>query len=134
MKGIRQLWMGERIITVGGRDYSPEELVARLQSLLDAQRATSKAYAAWRAQVAREKALGQELVGLTRLLGLRVTGLYGERVAKLAAFGVSKHKTGPKTLESKLQTIDTAKATRATRGTQGKRRKLQIKGKPPRAS
>jgi hypothetical protein len=111
-----------------GKTYTPAEIVAGLQSLIDEQDATARKRAEWTQQVKREraleKALGPFVLGIKSL----VNALYGPQGKEVADFGIENRKRGPKTLAAKVAMTEKARATRIARGTKGKRQRKKIVG------
>ncbi len=129
-KGVKKRWMAGGPVSVEGKEHSPQEILDELQALLDAQTATSLAYAAWRAQILRERALEKSRKGFVDGLEAAVRLLYGKKdTASLSDFGLEPaKKTGPKTADVKAAAAEKGGATRARRGTTGSRQKKKVKG------
>jgi len=129
IKGIRKHWMNTGPMKVAGVDHTPSEVVASLQSLIDQHDRTKRAYAVWRDEVRRERLLEQKVAVFVRSVERRVLAHFDiEDVKGLADFGMKYNKRGPKTVASKEQMVDKARATRAERHTMGSRQRKRIKG------
>jgi hypothetical protein len=131
IRGVRKRWSTSGSRLIAGTTYSPAQVVDRLQSILDAIDETSSAYAAWRAQVAKQRTRQRQLRDFVRLLESTIRIENGDSPSALGDFGLEpSKKTGPSTPEAKVEMAKKAKATRIERHTMGKRQKLKIKGKP----
>jgi hypothetical protein len=128
IKGITKHWMAWRTVDLARKSYRPDELVACLQSVLDAHRATDAARAAWIAQVANERALEAQLAPIIRSIVRQAESRYLNQISLLADFGIVLRKTGPKKAEVKARMVERARATRIKRHTMGKRQKQKITG------
>jgi hypothetical protein len=116
-------------IVLGGVSYTPQGILDELASLVDAIDDGMHAYAAWRAQVAKQRQLERSLRGFVQSLGAAVRLQYGSDLTVLTDFGMGAvKKTGPKTNEVKAAAAAKGKATRAERGTMGKKQRKKIKG------
>lgn len=120
--------MAWRTVDLARKSYRPDELVACLQSVLDAHRATDAARAAWIAQVANERALEAQLAPIIRSIVRQAESRYLNQISLLADFGIVLRKTGPKKAEVKARMVERARATRIKRHTMGKRQKQKITG------
>ena len=129
IKGVKKHWMDWRAVDLARKSHTPKELVARLQSLLDAHRATDAARAAWIAQVAKERVLEAKLAPLMRAIIQQAESRYLNQISLLADFGIVLRKTGPQKAEVKARMVERARATRIKRHTMGKRQKQKVTGR-----
>jgi len=128
-RGVKKRWMARGPITLGGESYTPQELLAELKSLVDAIDGTAHAYAAWRAQLLRQRKLEKAKRLFVESVGIEVRLKHGRDPTVLADFGLeAPKKPGPKTAEVKAAAAEQGKATRAKRGTMGKRQRKKDKG------
>jgi hypothetical protein len=129
MDGARKHWSRNEPRMLGGKSYSYVELIAKLQSLIDAIDATSAAHAAWRAKVAQQRNLQKRLRNFVRNVESVIRNEAGDNASELADFGLRpRKKTGPRTIKAKLEMVQKAAATRTLRHTTGKRQRRKIKG------
>jgi hypothetical protein len=127
--GARKHWSPTEPRHFGGKSYSREQVIAQLQSIIDAIAETFAAYAAWRAKVAKQRNLQRRLTNLVRYIEHIVRSEAGDDPTVLADFGLSlRKKTGPRTTKVKLEMVQKAAATRGLRHTMGKRQRRKIKG------
>ncbi|HEY8038391.1 MAG TPA: hypothetical protein VIF15_01300 [Polyangiaceae bacterium] len=130
VKGMKKRWSATELVTLASKTLTVQQIVDHLKTVLDAIDATASSYAAWRDQVARQRAMEEQVRDLVRLLGDRIHTLYGDSATDLADFGMEPlKKTGPKTVTAKVAMVTKAAATRVERRTMGKRQKQRIKGK-----
>jgi len=128
-RGVKKRWMGGGPVSLDGVSYTPQEVLDGLKSLVGAVDDSAHAYAAWRAEVAKQHQLEKALHGFVQGLGVAVRLLYGEDEEALADFGMELvKKTGPKTVEAKAVAAAKGKATRVERGTLGRRQRKKVKG------
>jgi len=123
--GVLKHWMSSGPIWLARRRYEHAEVIARLQSLTQAHDTTSAEYAAWRAQVAKERALEKELAAFVRAVTNRALAVHDMKA--LADFGIRYSKPGPKKLQSKAAMVEKARTTRIDRHTMGKRQKQKLR-------
>jgi hypothetical protein len=129
IQGARKHWSAKGPQLFGGQMYSLEQIIAQLQSVIDAINATAAAHAAWQAKVASQRDLQTRLGAFVRSVENMVRGEVGDNPRILADFGLEPlKKTGPRTTKAKLEMIQKAAATRALRHTMGKRQRRKIKG------
>jgi hypothetical protein len=102
---------------------TPDEVLARLQLLSDDIQRTHDAYYAWLTALAIERRHESEARAFLRALDEFVAGALGADSPRTKAMGVSRRKTGPKTVAAKLQGAQKAAATRELRGTNERRRR-----------
>ena len=119
-----------RIYPVGGRRYTPKQLIDAFQAHIDAIERVDAAQAAVTAAVARERQIALRVRELARQLKQTVTVELGFSIAGWSDFGWEVPKPpGPKKLDAKLQGAKKARATREMRHTMGKRQKKKIRGR-----
>jgi hypothetical protein len=129
IRGIRKHFMNIGLMKVAGVDHTPLEVVDGLQSLIDQHDRTARAYAQWRQEVGCERLLERKVAVIVRSVERRVLSHFDiDGVKGLADFGMKYNKRGPKTLASKKQMIEKARATRAERRTMGSRQRKKVKG------
>ena len=104
-------------LTVGGTDFTPATLKAKLQSEIDAETALDALKAQCKQVVANTKAVRKQLRALRASLKKYILGSYGaEAVQMLADFGMNVPKNvGPRTVEAKAESHKKAAITRAAK-------------------
>jgi hypothetical protein len=123
-RGVKKRWSARPSIVVGGKTFTPQQIVDRLQALEDELAATRQAYAAWRAQVDKQRTHERADRDFVRYLGLAAVTEYADDPKALDDFGLEREKKpGPKTVRVKAAAAEKAKATRAERGTTGRKRR-----------
>jgi hypothetical protein len=114
--------------TLGGKAFTPKQLVAAFQSHVDAIDEVDATRAALAAAVARERELARRMTALTRYMKMAVEARFGLLHKIYADFGWEVPKRpGPKTVEAKLEGATKARDTRKARGTMGKRQRKKIR-------
>jgi hypothetical protein len=127
-RGVKKRWMARGVIVLGGKSYTPQQILDQLKALIDAIDGTGQAYAAWREKRAKQRQLEEAMRPFVEFLGLDARLLYGRNLTALADFGLEPvKKPGPKTPTVKDASAKKAKATRAERGTMGKRQRKKDK-------
>jgi hypothetical protein len=120
-QGVKKHLGKVKAVTLGGESYSPSQINAALQTLVDGASDLDTKKAAFHGAVeAQNKALASArpvMQGLASYVYLT----YGNANEVLADFGLSPRKKRQATVETKAQAIKKAAATRAAGGTKGKR-------------
>jgi hypothetical protein len=115
-------------VTIEGVDYTPQQILDELTKLIAAIDDSAHAYAAWRAQLDRQRTLEETMHGFIDGLGASVRLRHGKDLKVLGDFGLEvPKKPGPKTAAVKAASAKKATATRAERGTMGKRQRKKEK-------
>jgi hypothetical protein len=111
-----------------GQAYTPGDLKAVFQAEIDGLIAVEAKRAAYRAQVLLTKASSAKARELRKALRSYILSTYGATAAEvLTAFGISiPTQRAPKTVATKAEALQKAKATRQARHTMGKKQKAQI--------
>jgi hypothetical protein len=115
-------------LIVAGKKYRVADIIALLQSRIDASQAVNDARAVWLAQVDAEKARIEETSDFVFSLRQCLAGTYGSSVEVLADFGLPRRKRRAMTVEEKATALAKGKATRKARRTMGKRQREQVRG------
>jgi hypothetical protein len=115
-------------IPLDGDIYTPQSLVAFIQSRIDASNKVMTAKATWIDATKTYGSLNTKGTAVVRALRSFVVGMYGEHSPKLADFGFTPSKRATQTAEEKAAAAAKRKATREARGTMGKRQKSKIHG------
>jgi hypothetical protein len=123
LRGVREHFAHLPYLIVEGVRYTQGELLARIQVLLDDMQRSSGAYSAWVAALATERKHEREARSFLRALDEIVVGAFGPRSPTTKAMGVSRRKTGPKTVAAKVEGARKAASTREARGTSTRRRR-----------
>ena len=126
--GIKKRLGGQPTVTLLGKSYTPQDLVARIQEEVDAMLAVDAATAARAGAVVKRNVLkkGNKPLLLALESFARVT--YGESAGGLWDYGLEPRKPQKKTVVVKNEAAQKAKVTRETRGTMGPRQRKKAKG------
>ncbi len=126
--GIQQFFGAMQAIVLGGKSYSPSDLVALLQQVVAAITQSSNMEAAWLASVQVERnqiaAIGPVLRYL-KAFAITQFGDTQDAAQKLGVFGFAPRKVPATTVKVKAAAADKATATRKSGGTKGKKSKAQ---------
>jgi hypothetical protein len=116
---------------IAGKSYTAAQVIAAVQSRIDASQAVTPAKAAWQAAVKADR--DARTGGQALLAGVRQTLLtvYAGSVDTLADFGLVGRKPRAISPETQVAAAQKAKATRAARHTMGKKQKAAIHGTVP---
>ncbi|HLK39895.1 MAG TPA: hypothetical protein VKU41_24230 [Polyangiaceae bacterium] len=115
-------------VILGGGTYTPEQIAAKLQSLVKLRTDVDQAKAATKARLATEKT---DMPALRTFIGAFVSyvkGAFGSAPDVLADFGIHPKVRAPLTVEAKAAAAAKRKATRAARHTMGTKQKKGVKG------
>jgi hypothetical protein len=115
-------------IPLDGDIYTPQSLVAFVQSRIDANNQVLTTKAAWANATKTYKALSTKAAAVERGLRNFVIGMFGPTSPKLADFGFTPSSRATQTAEQKAASAAKRAATRAARGTKGKKQKAAIHG------
>jgi hypothetical protein len=126
--GIKQDLQSMTSLPLGGTTYTPQSLVAVIQSRIDATNAVVTAKANWQSAAKTYKAIDAQVTVIVRELRNLVIGAFGATSPKLADFGFSNPTRKPQTTAEKQAAALKRTATREARGTRGKQQKLKITG------
>jgi hypothetical protein len=132
-EGIAKHFQGVTKVMLGGQSYTPADLTALLQADLDAMTSSANTDAAHRSAVAAERFKRAQVNPLLRLFKALVISQFGDdpgAAQLLEDFGYVPRKPSTRTLKSKTEAQDKAKATRVARHTLGPKQKLEITGQP----
>ena len=116
-------------LTLASAVYTPAQILAALQLLVDLYAAVDTARAVAKAKLTAERAQAPAVLSLMAALESYVKLTFSESPDVLADFGLPPKKA-PTPLTTEQQTVAVAKraATRKARGTVGKKAKAAIKG------
>jgi hypothetical protein len=115
-------------VTFAGGSFTPAQITAKLQALVNLRHDVDAANATTKARLAAEKA---DMPALRTFLGAFVTyvkAVFGNQPDTLADFGIHPKVRAPLTVEAKMAAAAKRKATRAARHTMGAKQKKSIKG------
>jgi hypothetical protein len=118
---------------LGNATISRADLLAKLQSLLNADSATKAAQTAYHNAVQSERSLTAAVAPLRAQLKLYLQSRFGKTSTQLQSFGFTPNKVPDKTVSAKSTGVAKALATRKARGTLGKKQKSKIHGTVPAA-
>jgi hypothetical protein len=128
ISGINTELVGVDTFALAGQSLTRVDLLARLQSRVDAAEATKAAQAAWHNAVQSEHAVNTEIAPLRTAMKAILVARYGKDSQKLQLFGYPPTMPAKKTVAIKGLGVVRAKATRTARHTMGKKQKKGIKG------
>ena len=116
-------------LTIGGKSYSPAQLLAFVQSCLASLMAVQMAHGALRDAVAADRTFQAQNQATLKAIRSMIALMFVDNATKLAEFGLTppKERT-PLSAEALLSRAAKARATRAKRRTMGRRQKAAIKG------
>ena len=127
--GFNKHLTGVTSLTLASTAYTPAQVTAALQQLVDLRAAVDAAKAAAKGKLAAETAQAPALQGLMAALVSYVKTAYSASPDVLADFGLQPRKTPtPLTAEQKAAAVAKREATRKARGTTGPKAKLAVKG------
>jgi len=132
--GINTLLPSVDPFVLGNATISRADLLAKLQSLLNADNATKAAQTAYHNAVQSERSLTVAVAPLRAQLKLYLQSRFGKTSTQLQSFGFTPNKVPDKPVASKSTGVAKALATRKARGTLGKKQKSKIHGTVPAAS
>ena len=111
-----------------GSSFTPAEITAKLQSLVDLRTDVDAAKASTKAKLAAETANMPALRTFMSAYVSYVKAAYGTSPDVLADFGINPKARAPLTVEAKAAAVAKRTATRAARHTMGTQQKKAIKG------
>ena len=112
--GLRKHFKPGEKLVVGGVQYTRDEIIALFEEHTAAIDDKRKRYAAYRAEVARERKLARRSLGLYLDLHAALGNHFGS--VNLWRFGMKEHgKPGPKTLQSKVAGVQKRAKKRASK-------------------
>ncbi len=132
--GIQKYFMTLAAIQLGGKSYTPADLVTMLQGCIAAVQKASNSKAAYLADVQLERNANEQIAPVLRYLKAFVIAQFGDTQdssQKLEDFGLTPRKVRPKNVQVKAQAAEKLVATRKARGTKGPKQRAKIKGTPP---
>ncbi len=116
-------------LAFGGSTFTPAQVEASIQTLIDLRTGVDDAKAATKARLAAEAAQAPALRILTDAYVTYVKATYGNSPDVLADFGLKPKKVKtPLTIEQMAAAAAKRKATRAARKTMGTKQKKAVKG------
>ena len=118
-------------IVLDGVTYTPAEVVAELQSAIDAADATIAAAGAHHQAVLAERATAARTDALYAALKSFTLNQHKPRAEVLAEFGMTLPSRQAPSAETLAAAAEKRAATRAARHTMGKRQKMKVKGAVP---
>jgi hypothetical protein len=127
--GTKQHFANTGSLVVAGGTFTPAQVEASLQALIDLRGSVEAAKAATQAKVAAEKAQAPSLRRFMSAYATFVKATFGDQPDVLAHFGLVPRKaTTPLTVERKAAAAAKRKATRDARHTMGPQQKRDVKG------
>jgi hypothetical protein len=127
--GIAKHYASISTVMVDGASYTPAQLTASLQTLVDLRSAVDAARAAFEAKVENERSQLPALRKLVNALSTVVRGTFGNSPDVLTDFGITPRKAAtPLTIEQKAAAAAKRSSTRQARHTMGTKQRQAIKG------
>ena len=115
-------------VVLGGSSYTPAEITAKLQSLIDLRADVDAAKATTKTKLTAEAAVAPSVRALMGALATYVKVTHGSSADVLADFGIHPKARAPVTVETKAVALAKRKATRSARHTMGPRQREEIQG------
>lgn len=129
-KGVRARWKTHAPIWLDKKAYTPQDIDAILQQLLESIRAVELAEGALHGAVNARRALELKHRKLVNCVVHVAQVEYGDDVVALAAFALEPAGVpGPKTIDVKLASAEKARETRRQRGTMGPKQRKKLKAR-----
>jgi hypothetical protein len=127
--GVQKHFSTASSLAFGSGTYTPAQITASLQTLVDLRSAVDDAKTTAKARIAEESAQAPPLRRQMSALSAFVRATFSESPDVLADFGLKPRKARtPMTIEQKAGAAAKRAATRAARHTMGKRQKAEVKG------
>jgi hypothetical protein len=127
--GVEKYFSNASSLTFGNGTFTPAQVQASFQTLIDLRTAVEDAKAATLAKIAIEDAQAAPLRRRLSAFTAFVKATFGDTPDVLADFGLKPRKpTTPLTIEQKAAASAKRAATRAARRTMGSRQKKEVKG------
>lgn len=123
--------LGKVGIPINGKVMSATQIVALVQSHLDAATHVANLRAQLKSSIQSEDELHATIKAAVNCIRSYVAAMYGERSTQYASLGFDPRKEAQKTAKSKAQAVDKSLATRAARHTMGKKQRGDIFGEVP---
>jgi hypothetical protein len=114
-------------LSLRGKKWTPDDLIALFQGVLDAGKELNLARAAYRGKVAERRARLAAARTVWMDLHDYLAATHGAGAAALIDFGWESQKPKQPTTETKAQAVIKRRATRAVRHTMGKRQRKKVK-------
>jgi hypothetical protein len=118
-------------VTVAGQSYTPTEVVATLQPLVDTGTAAATSKVTWQDSVKAAATAQAEAKAFVAQLRLAIYVLFGNSASILSDFGMVPRKVRTTDPLAQVVAAERRRATRKARGTMGKVEKASIKGSVP---
>jgi hypothetical protein len=126
--GILAHFAASDAIVLRGKRYTRDDLVRLLQQRIDVTPPIERARAAWRALVAKERAVLAETNPVVTLLRRYIQLVHGDAHEVLAKFGMKPDKRRKLGIDEVAAAVEKRLATRKARGTMGHAQKKKIRG------
>ncbi len=107
------------------------DLVATLQSRIDARKTTESTRASWQTAVKAERDLEDKTKTVVSALKQSLLAAFAGDIETLTKFGLTSRRQHVPTPDEKVAAAEKAKATRAARHTMGPKQRAAIKGVVP---
>jgi hypothetical protein len=115
-------------VLVAGGSFTPAQVAATLQSIVDLRRQVDAARATMRAKLVNERAAMPALRTFRGALVSFINGAFANQPDVLADFGIHPKARTPLTAEANTAAVAKRNATRAARHTMGSKQRKRIKG------
>jgi hypothetical protein len=123
--------LGKVSIPISGKVMTAAQIVALIQSHLDATAHVASLRAQLKAAIQTEDTLHATVKAAVICIRSYVAAAYGEQSSQYASLGFDPRKPAQKSAKTKAQAVDKLLATRAARHTMGKQQRAKIFGEPP---
>ena len=130
INGIEKELQSMTTMFLGGETYTPDTLVALVQSRISRANAIATARAAWENELVAYDVLDRKVNVVLGDLRHLIMAAFGRETPKLASFGFPIPKLPTMTTEQRAIAARKAYATRKARKTMGKKQKALVTGAP----
>jgi hypothetical protein len=115
-------------LVIGSATVTTKDIVATLQSRIDARTTVEPARAPWQSAVQADRALEAKTKPFVAAVRASLLASFAGNIDTLAKFGLAPRQKPVTTPEVKVAAAAKAKATRAARHTMGPKQKASVKG------
>jgi hypothetical protein len=123
--------LGKVSIPISGKVMTASQIVALIQSHLDATAHVASLRAQLKSAIQSEDTLHATVKAAVICIRSYVAAAYGEQSTQYASLGFEARKPAQKSAKTKAQAVDKLLATRAARHTMGKKQRGEIFGEVP---
>jgi len=126
--GLTAYYQPGDVLQLPTGDETRDEVIADLQTFVQAAEDTKAAYLAWRAAVQKERTIELALRPEKQAVQSVVIGRFGRASTTLLKFGIQPRVPVVRTVAAKAEANAKSEATRKARGTKGSKQKLDVTG------